>query len=338
MGLLLVFLLCASAWASGFVVETPPIPSRTEADTLADQLSAAGIPAHVTRHFRLGRGWEFSVVADGYATEVLAMGAARRMETEFELVATVLRLEDNAKPVPVAARPVGETAARTPADWIGDAVRAHGGASGGSQRLGLSASVHVVYTRTAVLKETEASIRHDYWRSAAGRRLVVTTGGSAVDSLSVVSDSGAWIATGGKVTARDIGVLLEAVDAFAPEAILTVALEVAPLLASPEVGRFQFLEGAQGVVRLGSGADGLEPGLSYVDIDPTDGRIKRVRYVTEGGPIEWDLRSWKEVQPGVVVPFDVRIERADGRKERISIEKFEVGAPAPAGTFDAPKG
>lgn len=341
MGLLLATVLAVSTvWASGgYAVESQTIAQRAEAEALAVKVTAAGIPAHLVRRFKLGRGWEFVLVVDGLATEAAATAAAGRMEAQFHLAPVVVRLDDGPKAAPAApGKAAEEPAARTPADWIADAVRAHGGAAGGSARLGRSGTLHVVYARTAIVKDVEASIRHDYWRAESGRRLVVSTGGAAVDSVAVVSASGAWIATGGQVTSRDIGVLLEAVDAFAPEAVLTVALEVAPLLASPEVARFRFLEGAEGAVRLGSGADGPEPGLSYIDLDPRTGRLQRVRYVSEGGPIEWDLRAWKEVSPGVVVPLDVRIERADGRKERILIETFEVGGTPPAGTFDAPKG
>jgi len=334
MGLLLALVLSAFA-ASTYVVESRPVESRSVAEQLVVKLQAAGIPAHVVRRFRLGHGWEFVLLVDGLPAEADAQATAARLRDEFGLAPSILRLDEGGKTAaaPTAA-PSAETKARTAADWIADAVAAHGGASGGARRLSMASSVHVVYERTARLEGKDATVRHDYWRIPDSRRLKVDTQGSGVDSVAVLTPKGAWVLAGGAVTSRDIGVLLETVDAFAPEAVLTVALDVAPLLAEPEVARFSLLEGAEGVVRLGAGSD--QGGLSYVDLDPATRRVVRVRYVTEGGPIEWELRGWREVSPGVLVPAEVRIERADGRIERIRVVSFEVGATPPEGTFTAP--
>lgn len=330
---MLGFLLVAVALAGEFIVETPPFADRVTAEAMEARADATGARARVVRRFRLGHGWEFVVVVSGVPSEPEARALADRLGAALGLDLVVSRL-DEGDPVRIPAGAAPEPPARTPADWVADATRAHGGPGGGGARLAVAESVHFSFERTVRLADTDVTIAHDYWRAGAERRLAVDTRGAAVDSVAVVSPAGAWLRAAGEVRPRDVGMTLEAVDGFAPEAILTVALEIAPLLRSPEVDRFDLLEGAGRAVRLGSGTD--EPGLSYIDIDPASARILRLRYVTEGGPIEWELGSWREVAVGVWAPFDVAIERADGRRERIRVQKLEVDRPPPEGSFSAP--
>jgi hypothetical protein len=173
-------------------------------------------------------------------------------------------------------------------------------------------------------------VRHDYWRDAAGRRLAIDADGVGIDSVAVASAGGAWLKTPAGVVNRDTGLLLTAVDAFAPEAVLNLALDLVSVLRTPEVERFRVLEGAESGVRVGSGGDESEPGLSFLDIDPATGRMLRARYVTEAGPVTMEASGWKAAAPGVVVPTELTVERADGSRETIRVERLEVAERVPA--------
>ena len=224
-----------------------------------------------------------------------------------------------------------------PAEWIARARAAHGGESGGATALARANAVHFRFSRTFTRGDHEVTVRHDYWRESGSRRLAVDTpDGLGQDSVTVVTASGAWIRVGSSVQSRDIGVTLGVVDTFAPEVVLTVAIEAAALLSGPEVEGFKALEGGESGLRFGDGGDESEAGLSFVDIDPATSRLGRVRYVTEAGPITYVLQGWKQVSPGVLVPAEVTVERADGRRERFAVEGLEIAEHAPAGTFDKP--
>ncbi len=327
----------ALAHAEEFYLEAPPVATREDAVRVEEAVRAAGYPGRVVRRFRLGRGWEFVVLVEHFASDKEAAAAAARLGKELGSEVTAWRLDDAPRAVAVDLPPVASAPADTgAAEWIARARATHGGSTGGASGLARVAAVHFVFARTLVLDSKEVTIRHDYWREGASRRLAVQTGGAGQDSLAVATAGGAWLRAAGEVQVRDIGVTLGAVDAFAPEAVLTVALEAARLLDGPEVAGFQELEGAESGRRFGSGGDESEPGLSFVDLDPTSGQLLRVRYASEAGPITFEMSGWRQVRAGVLVPAEVRVERADGRVETLRIELLDLVERAPSGTFDRP--
>jgi hypothetical protein len=179
-------------------------------------------------------------------------------------------------------------------------------------------------------------VEHEYWRGNGGRRLEIRTNGAGVDSVAVASDKGGWLRTAQATINRDPGVLVTTIDSFAPEAVLTLALDVPSLLRSPEVERFKPLEGAESGVRIGHGGDESSLGLSFLDADPASGRLIRARYVTDAGPVIMVMSGWKEAAPGVVYPSEVQVERANGSRETVTVRALEVLPSAPANTFARP--
>ncbi|MFZ5479119.1 MAG: hypothetical protein ACOZNI_20310, partial [Myxococcota bacterium] len=286
-------------------------------------------------------GWQFVVLAERFAGEAEAREAAARLATDLGRPVSVFRIGAGG---PVAIGAPGEPPVEGPAvasgvgELVARARTAHGGEAGGAAALARGAAVHFVFTRAIALGGKPAEVRHDYWREGGSRRLAVDTRGAGKDSLAVATTQAAWLRVGDVVQGVDVGVTIGTVDAFAPEAILTLALDVQSLLSAPEVERFQPLEGAESGVRVGQGGDESEPGLSFVDLDPATGRVVRARYVTEAGPVIYEMQGWREVAQGVVVPASVRIVRADGREEIVRVEVLEIAPRAPAGTFDKPAG
>jgi hypothetical protein len=325
------------ARAEEYYLEAAPVPERPDAARIEKAVTAAGFDARVVRRFRLGKGWEFVVLVEHFASAKDAAAAASRLETDLGTDVTAWRLDDTAKAVavdlPALEAPTEDAGA---APWLARARAAHGGPTGGASALARAGAVHFVFDRTLALGGKDVTVRHDYWREGPARRLAVDTGGAGQDSLAVATANGAWMRVGGEVQTRDIGITIGVVDAFAPEAVLTVALEAARLLDGPEVADFRALEGAESGVRFGSGGDESEPGVSFIDLDPATGRLLRVRYVSEAGPITFELEDWRQVQAGVLVPGTVRVERADGRKETLKVEALELLDHAPAATFEKP--
>lgn len=332
-----MILQATAAHADEFFLEAAAAPDKAEATRVEQVAKAAGFDPRIVRRFRLGKGWEFAVLIEGFPGEAEATAAAVRLERDLGVRVSAWRIDGNEKPVSLTLAVPPPVAAGTGASaWIERARIAHGGDIGGAGAVGRAGAVHFTFSRTLDLAGKQVAIHHDYWREGASRRLTVDTAGAGQDSLSVATGSGAWIRAGGVVQARDIGITIGIVDAFAPEAVLTVALEAARLLSGPEVGAFRPLEGAESGLRFGAGGDESETGLSWVDIDPKTAQLLRVRYVSGAGPITFELSGWRKVAGGVLVPAEVSVERADGGRESLRVELLELLDRAPRSTFDTP--
>lgn len=319
------------AHAADFYVEAGSFPSREDAAVAAAAARKAGLTPRVVKRFELNRGFAFMLVVENLPDAAAASAAAATLEKATSHHAVVF---------PTAAvtqqAPKAPDAARTAAEWIARVCGALGGETGGADALARAGAVHFVFERALRVGEQEVTMRQEYWRDGTNRRLDVQTFGAGKDSVAVTTSTSAWIKSGGVVTPRDIGVLVGTIDAFSPESVLTIALGAYDLLHAPEVARFTTLEGAESGIRLGTGGDESSTGLAWIDVDPVTNFVRAARYVTNGGPIEWDLRDWKTVAPGVAVPTELRVVRADGRHETLRIKTLEVTAHVSSSVFAAP--
>lgn len=319
------------ARAEEYILEVGPVAERAEASEVASVAKAAGLPGRVVRRFRLGHGWEFIVIVEHIGTRQEAEKAAVRLGTDTRQPVTISVVgEEEVTPSPELPLPTGSSSA-----GVVDAVTgAHGGETGGASALARAEVVHFVFDRTIRMNGKDVTFHHDYWREGGNRRLTVD--GPETDSIAIAGGGGAWLITGGKVHNRDVGVIINQVDAFAPEAVLAVVMDVWHLLRAPEVASFRVLEGAESGVRIGSGSTEEEPGVSFFDVDRDSNRLARVRYVTNGGPVMYELKDYRVVGTGLVVPFRVEVERGDGRRELISVKIVDTTGRPPAGAFDKP--
>lgn len=335
--ILALFASLAAAASGGWWLEGPLVSERATADSLEQVADRAGYDARVVKRFRLGEGWEFVTLVEGFADEASASAAARRLSRDAGQ--TFVLVHDPAKGPPTRTSVGAEAPAGGPtaSALLGAARAAHGGPTGGAAALARARAVHFVFAREFELGGKLVKVDHDYWREVTNRRVDVKTHGVGTDSLSVATAKGAWLRAAGKVEVRDIGVLIGQADAFAPEAILGVALDVDTLLGGPDTGQYLVLEGAESGVRVGRGEDPTEPGLAFADIDPATGLLSRVRYVTEAGPVVIELSGWAPASPGVVFPALLSVERPDGRRETIRVQRLEIAEGAPAGTFAVPE-
>jgi hypothetical protein len=333
--MILFFWLIKLAMAAEYFLEVGPIGDKAAATAAQAQLKNAGIESRLVRQFRIGEGWEFLLIVEHIPEQAQADALATRIGTDTGRSVQIFRMDDGSEVEPEVEAPPKPTAAQL----LEQTRQAHGGSSGGVSTLARAEAVHFVFDRVLIEGTRKTTYHHDYWREGANRRLVVD--GPETDSLAIATASASWIkATGAQpsegVVSRDIGVVINQVDAFAPEAVLAVALDAWHLLEASEVEGFRFLEGGEGGTRIGSGSTEEESGLSFLDIDASSSRIIRVRYITEGGPVIYSLSEYREVQPGLWVPHRVEIERGDGRRELILVKQLELLPAAPTGSFDKP--
>ncbi len=338
----MTFLLCllAPAWAAGvWWLESADLGERAQAAALEAAAIQAGYSARVVKRFRLGDGWEYVTLVEGFMDEGGATSAASKLAasgTVFTLVHDPVR----GPPSRATVRPdpqQSEPAARSVASLVQSVRLAHGNATGGAAALARAKVVHFTFEREFSLDRKMVRVSHDYWRDPTSRRVIVDTHGAATDSGTVATTSGAWLKVAGRVESRDIGVLIAQADAFAPEAVLGLALDVPTLFLEKNDQDLVFLEGAEAGVRIGRGEDPIEAGLAFADIDPKSGLLLRVRYVTAGGPVTFAMTGWNERSPGVVVPDVLVVERPDGSAETVRVRVLEVSDVAPPGTFATPE-
>ncbi len=337
-----MMLLCllAPAWAAGvWWLESADLAERGEASALEAAAVRAGYSARVVKRFHLGDGWEYVTLVEGFVDEAGATAAARKLTkggTAFTLVHDPVRGPPSR--ATVRSDPDTSEASRPSVASLVESVRAaHGGATGGAAALARARVVHFSFDREFSLDKKSLLVSHEYWRDPTSRRVTVDTHGGATDSTSVATSSGAWLKVAGRVERRDIGVLIAQADAFAPEAVLGIALEVFALLAEGEAQTLVFLEGAETGVRIGRGEDPTQAGLAFADVDPKTGLLLRARYVTAGGPATFSMTGWSERAPGVLVPGVLVVERPDGSTETIRVIALEVADAAPPGTFGTPE-
>lgn len=328
----------ALAASAGWWLEGPEVVERADAAALQASAERAGYHARVVKRFHLGEGWEFVTLVEGFADEAAATSAAKKLAKDTGIPLSVVhdptRPGGSRTPVPAPA-PVA--APSDAAGIIAAARAAGGGPTGGVAALARAPAVHFVFEREFELDGKRTRVVHDYWRDSTARRLSVNTNGAGTDSLSVATANAAWIKVNGHVEPRDIGVIIAQADTFAPETVLGVALDVDALFASTDSASFVVLEGAESGVRVGRGEDPTEPGLAFADVDPATGHLLRVRYVTEGGPVMFEMSDWRVAAPGVLAPGNLTLLRADGRTETIRVQRLEVADSAPPGTFSTPE-
>lgn len=334
---MMMFLMWALAWADEYMLESTPYTQRTEAAQVQDavQAQASAYTTRIVRRFRVGHGWEFVVLVEKIPTEAEAMALASDVQEKMGVNLAVFFLEDTSRDRSVVEPRIPETSV-TVAEWLDRTRAAHGGPTGGATLLARAPVVHFVFSRELTIDGKKSSFRHEYWRDGTSRRLLVDSSGVGKDSLAVANISGGWLVVDNAVQSRDAGVIVNAADTFAPEAVLAVVVDAWHLLAAPEVSDFRVLEGSEGGIRLGLGTNKEIQGLSYIDIDSNTGRITRARYVTSGGAVEFVLKDYREVVGNLWIPFQVEMMRADGRTEIIKIESIEIMEHSPKGIYDKP--
>jgi len=330
----LAFYLSVALAAPTFSLESAPATTREELAPVEAATSASGFKSRVVKRFRLGQGWTWVALVEGFSTEAAATSAAQTLATATQRTFSVVAEGGSRTPVdvPVAAVPSAPTAAST----VAATIAAHGGVGGGASELARAKAVHFSFTRALEADGRAIEASHDYWREGASRRLAVDVKQGGEDSLLVVTGNGGWLEAGGQVVSRDIGILVNQADAFAPEAVLGLALDLPSLLAAPPEAPLLLLEGAERGVRIGRGEDPEGAGLAFADVEAGTGLLLGARYVTEGGPLLFSYAAWTRVTPTLLVPTRVRVERPDGRVETVSVSKVELAEAAPAGTFAPP--
>ncbi|MCB9793348.1 MAG: hypothetical protein H6741_11565 [Alphaproteobacteria bacterium] len=341
--MLLLLVSLAFAQETEFYLETPTVAARGELSALMDVAEEAGWSARVVRRYELGEGWTYALVVEDFDDAEAAQDAATRLAEIGGMGVAVYRRE-------------GRSGVRVSADWPEDqgpggrepgalppadeillrAVRALGGREGGSARLAQSPAVRFNFEREVAGDAGPIRARHSYLRADKSLRLEIEIlDGEGQSSLTVVGSEGAWVRTEAGVVARDPGRASELLEAFAPEQILNYPMRFASLVASdPAHDALRTVALREDLQRP---CYQLEDGEGLgVCVDSSTWHPVEVSLDSGAGLVRYHYRDWREIDTGLVMPFEVEMQRDGAVIERVRVTEISLLGEVEAALFTAP--
>ncbi len=221
--------------------------------------------------------------------------------------------------------------------------QALGGQRGGMAQLERAGELDFVFVREVrdswSRKPIVASHRLLRMRGGAQLRLDVrVSGDEGVDSASVIDDSAAWVLAEDEKHDADPAALRSRLAEFSPERLFAVPLSLADgardLLfeVSLRVTRQSPENGGQ-LVLVGEGDDA---GDTRIVLD-ANYRPVEVAFRSLSGPVIYRYDDYREVAPGLIIPFIREFHRNGKRVERTTVRRFWLHARTSGDLFNPEK-
>jgi len=207
-----------------------------------------------------------------------------------------------------------------------------GGPSGGLQVLKRAPEVDFVFHRVARDAQSRQDIEaeHRLVRLAKGQRLrldVRVKGDDGIDSASVIDGSRSWVIAEGERHEADVPALRSRLSEFAPERLfsvpLTLATKGADLLgdAALEVSRERGDSGDRFILR-----GGTEDAPVRIELSATTYRPLAVAFRSLSGDVVYRYEDYREVAPGLILPFVREFHRNGLRVSRTTVRRLGLKA------------
>ena len=352
---LFLLLWCAPAAASTYSLELSEHATKAEAEAEAVSYGPEGEGMRVSRRFIRGSGWRYIVRLDGLTDRDLALSTAANLATADREITVyegvghkrrvVATIGQEAAPEADTAPTVAESLPQA-TQVLKDAVKAHGGRSGGVRALGKYGAIKFSFDSRTVVGEGEWKIRHHYYQSGGHRRLEVDmVKGDGISNTVVLNDAGeAWVATKELVRERDGAQAEEMMARFAPQTgLLSIPLGLASDIK--EAAEWRGLQTTGRVAHRGephlrvvpdlAGDGGTNP-LEAALFEEDSGLLTQVTWVTRGGRVTFIYGDYRSLTDNVVVPFSVRVERNGSLVEEIVVREFSLNPDLSSGLFSEP--
>ena len=340
-----MLLFMASAFAGDLYLESPTQSTRAEAQELRRLAESEGLEARLVRRYASGTGWEYVVVVEDVADQAAAEEAAARWaEAGGEGISIFLEegdegvlLQGGESEVVAPAVQESQTGSMLDAELVlRHAVRAVGGNQGGAAALSRAPALRFSYTRVVVSGDERIEARHELLRSADGERLSITSVEGAVDSVTLVHPEGAWVVAGDEPVERDLARTREVLAGFGPEELLAYPLEFATLVdGEPSYGLLRTAESSDSAYVLGYGGPEVG-GAMELEVDAESWHVRGVRYTTDAGEVDYAFTDWREIDTGLVVPFEVELRRDGVLVDRLIVEELSVLDALSEGSLELP--
>ncbi|MCP4804161.1 MAG: hypothetical protein GY913_20015 [Proteobacteria bacterium] len=335
----MTLLLLAAAQAAS--LESMPVSTRGEALSMRQAAETAGHDARLVRRYVAGQGWEYTVRIEGFADAATAESAATELAEASGMTLVILgELQPIAVEPPAVAGPVVEPGHPASGVILEHAVRAVGGRDGGAAVLADASGVRFVYVRTVMQDGVELRAEHQLLREASDLRLTVHGEDPVRASTTVVTDDGSWMRVDGERLAQDEARAREVLGGFEPEQLLALPLgfghlvDTDPVWAQLETVSVEG-EGGDRLYVLEAGADSAR-GLR-VEVAEEDWRIVEVVVRSDSGEAQHAFADWRELDTGLVVPFDVTLSRDGAVVSRLEVQELALVDAHPAGSFALPE-
>ncbi len=339
--LLVLLAFAAPAHAGGLYIEGPGVGNRSEA---AEMVRLAGVPGRVVRRLHHGLGWEYVPRFEGFGSAGEAEAAARAIADSVGRGVSVYEVDGSqARRVGVQEPDLeGSSGARDPAPAAADVhellqrvARAHGGVDGGAAAVARADAVDFRFVRDAEGR----TVRHVWARRGQAHHLQVQIEGSESDITVDIAGNGASLTTT-ETTEVSSARARALVERLAPERILAFPLQLSQALASDHALSELHAGGTERVGgrpcrRLSWTGDRVAGAVAlWVDVDRD--LVRRVEARDDAGLLRWSFGDYREVEPGLVVPFLTEITRDSAPIDRIEIEALELAPTFPDGWFEPP--
>ena len=179
-----------------------------------------------------------------------------------------------------------------------------------------------------LVKENGANLRLDI-------RLVE---GDGVDSATVVRGDRSWLFT--SAGRHDVApeIARSRIAEFAPEHLFSVPLAIAAdaegLVADASMAVLGYVEDKAGrrLVLTGRDEDGVE--RARLELDATTWLLVGVSFISPGGHVIYRYGDYREVAPGLVLPFRREFLRNGQNQSTITVDWLRLQPGAEAGVFD----
>jgi len=215
-----------------------------------------------------------------------------------------------------------------------------GGPRGGLALLERSKELDFVFDRTVrdSLSRQTVEASHRLVRTQSGDRIrldVRVKGEEGIDSASIIDGTAGWVVADGERHEADAAALRSRLIEFAPERLfsvpLTLAAEGSDILggAALELSR-ERIDGKNRLVLSGGG--GESPSTRIV-LDAEDYRPLEVAFRSLSGDLVYRYEDYREVVPGLVLPFVREFYRNGLRVSRTTVRRFGLSVSSESSLF-----
>lgn len=218
-----------------------------------------------------------------------------------------------------------------------------GGERGGARVLEKAGVIDFTYRRS--VKESSSGRKvtalHRFLRVSKGSRtrLDIRIGsGKGKDSATILTDGGAFLLVDEAVHEVAVGAVENRLSEFSPERLFSVPLALAadgPQMLGDaaltlagrvsEGGRSRF-------ILVGTGSDGKE--TARIEIDARSYRPVEVAFRSAGGDIVYRYADYRELKPGLVLPFRREFIRNGILLSTMEVLRFEIDGKVDVSAFD----
>ena len=354
----LLLMLVGTSQAGDFYLEGPTRNARSEVVVMSRAAAAEGYKARVVSRYNHGVGWEYLVRVEGYAAEADAVRDAEVISSLIGGAVEVLNVEEDYADAPMVTvqKPPKEEDDKTEknvtkpledperSDIAGAnsvlklALRAHGGAAGGTNALAASDAVSFAFTRSL---PDGAVVEHLWIRRGADLYLEVTPlkGEGLTRSRTLVLGDKAWLAVGeGEYVEQDLDKTRDALSDFGPSRVVPFVLSFGGLLAEDTDLQELRYDGAHNngsakVHRLRYDGDRASEPFS-IDIDAETGRVRRFVQGEDALVVEFD--GWLGEGTAVPHPRVVKTSQHGASTDQFEITGLDLSPSISNAWFKAP--